>query len=47
MTAKEAPSGDEWLHEIKHDGYRVLAWKEGQRIQLFSRSGNEFTNRFD
>jgi bifunctional non-homologous end joining protein LigD len=45
-AAKEAPSGDGWLHEIKHDGYRVLARKDGQRITLFSRSGNEFTNRF-
>jgi hypothetical protein len=33
-AAKEAPSGDEWLHEIKHDGYRVLARKDGQRIKL-------------
>jgi bifunctional non-homologous end joining protein LigD len=45
-AAKEAPSGDGWLHEIKHDGFRVLARKDGQRITLFSRSGNEFTNRF-
>jgi ATP-dependent DNA ligase len=45
-AAREAPSGDEWLHEIKHDGYRVLARKDGQRIQLFSRSGDEFTKRF-
>jgi bifunctional non-homologous end joining protein LigD len=45
-AATEAPSGDGWLHEIKHDGYRVLARKDGQRIKLFSRSGNELTNRF-
>jgi bifunctional non-homologous end joining protein LigD len=45
-AAKEPPSGDGWLHEIKHDGYRVLARRHGQRIQLFSRSGNELTNRF-
>jgi bifunctional non-homologous end joining protein LigD len=45
-AAKEAPSGDGWLHEIKHDGYRVLARKDGQRITLFSRSGNQLTNRF-
>jgi bifunctional non-homologous end joining protein LigD len=38
-AAKEAPfSGDGWLHEIKHDGFRVLARKDGQRIKLFSRS---------
>jgi len=34
------------VHEINHDGYRVLARKDGQRVQLFSRAGNEFTNRF-
>ena len=45
-AAKEPPSGDGWLHEIKHDGYRVLARKDGQHIKLFSRSGNELTNRF-
>jgi bifunctional non-homologous end joining protein LigD len=26
------PSGDQWLHEIKHDGFRVIARKDGPRV---------------
>jgi bifunctional non-homologous end joining protein LigD len=40
------PSGSEWLHEIKHDGFRVIARKDGDRIRLYSRPGNDFTRRF-
>jgi ATP-dependent DNA ligase len=32
-----APSGDQWWHEIKHDGIRVIARKEDKRIKLYSR----------
>jgi bifunctional non-homologous end joining protein LigD len=39
-------SGKEWLHEIKHDGFRVVARKIDNRVKLFSRSGNELTERF-
>ena len=28
------PSGDLWLHEIKHDGFRVIARKDGDRVRL-------------
>jgi ATP-dependent DNA ligase len=38
--------GKEWLHEIKHDGFRVVARKFDQRVKLFSRSGNDLTERF-
>ena len=41
-----APSGTEWLHEIKHDGIRVIARKQDQRIKLYSRPGNDLTPRF-
>jgi ATP-dependent DNA ligase len=40
------PSGDLWLHEIKHDGFRVIARKDGDRVQLYSRAGNDMTHRF-
>src|SRR4249920_583072 len=40
------PSGALWLHEIKHDGFRVLARKDGNRVQLYSRHGNDLTKRF-
>jgi bifunctional non-homologous end joining protein LigD len=34
------PSGSEWLHEIKHDGFRVIARKKGAQVRLYSRPGN-------
>jgi bifunctional non-homologous end joining protein LigD len=40
------PSGPGWLHEIKHDGFRILARKQGERVQVWSRRGPDFTNRF-
>jgi bifunctional non-homologous end joining protein LigD len=40
------PSGREWLHEIKHDGFRVIARKDGPRARLYSRPGNDLTHRF-
>jgi len=45
-SAPQAPSGEEWLHEIKHDGFRVIARKEGTRMRLYSRPGNDLTDRF-
>src|SRR5262249_40426619 len=35
------PSGPEWLHEIKHDGFRIIARKA--QVRLYSRPGNDFT----
>jgi hypothetical protein len=40
------PSGSLWLHEIKHDGFRVIARKHGDRVRLYSRPGNDLTRRF-
>src|SRR2546423_14819657 len=40
------PSGGEWLHEIKHDGFRVIARKKGTQVRLYSRPGNDLTHRF-
>jgi len=34
------------VHEIKHDGFRIIARKDGQRVKLYSRPGNDFTRRF-
>src|SRR5271165_5314855 len=45
-NAPQPPSGEEWLHEIKHDGFRVIARKEGKRVKLYSRPGNDLTHRF-
>jgi bifunctional non-homologous end joining protein LigD len=40
------PSGILWLHEIKHDGFRIIARKDGPRVRLYSRPGNDLTDRF-
>jgi bifunctional non-homologous end joining protein LigD len=40
------PAGSQWLHEIKHDGFRIIARKDGDRVRLYSRPGNDFTRRF-
>jgi hypothetical protein len=40
------PHSREWLHEIKHDGFRVIARKDGPRVRLYSRPGNDLTHRF-
>jgi ATP-dependent DNA ligase len=45
-TKAPTPSGDVWLHEIKHDGFRVIARKDPNRVKLYSRPGNDLTDRF-
>jgi bifunctional non-homologous end joining protein LigD len=42
----QLPSGGQWLHEIKHDGFRVIARKKGSQVRLYSRPGNDLTHRF-
>jgi ATP-dependent DNA ligase len=42
--AKAPPSGPGWLHEIKHDGFRILARRDSAGVRLFH--GNDFTARF-
>ena len=43
---KEVPRGDGWLHEVKWDGYRVVAYVEAGEATLFSRRRNPLTERF-
>jgi len=40
------PSGDGWLHELKHDGYRILARLDGRRAELWSRNERDWTKNF-
>jgi bifunctional non-homologous end joining protein LigD len=44
--ATQPPTGDAWLHEIKHDGFRVIARKDDHQVRLYSRPGNSLTDRF-
>ena len=44
--APRAPSGPLWLHEIKHDGFRIIARKDSRRTRLYDRLGNDLTQCF-
>jgi bifunctional non-homologous end joining protein LigD len=44
--ANTPPAGDGWVHEIKHDGFRIHARREEGRTRLFTRNGYDFTARF-
>jgi bifunctional non-homologous end joining protein LigD len=39
----ETPAGDDWVHEIKYDGYRMLCRIDKGKVTVFSRSGKEWT----
>ena len=43
---REIPQGDNWLHELKFDGYRILAWITDEGVRLISRNGKDWTARF-
>ncbi len=43
--ARTVPSGPQWVHEIKHDGYRFICRRDGDRVRVFSRRGYEWTDR--
>jgi bifunctional non-homologous end joining protein LigD len=43
--ADDPPQGEGWLHEIKYDGYRLLAAVAGDRVRLNARSGLDWTKR--
>ncbi len=44
-TAATAREGESWLHELKFDGYRIQARKQGAKVQLLTRSGLDWTHR--
>jgi bifunctional non-homologous end joining protein LigD len=44
--AKTPPTGPDWIHEIKHDGFRVMARRDGKKVRLISRNGKDLTYRF-
>jgi bifunctional non-homologous end joining protein LigD len=42
----KAPSGERWIHEVKFDGYRVQVHLANTAVKIFTRRGNDWTNRF-
>ena len=43
-AGKQVPS--DWIHEVKHDGYRMLVIRESSRVRLLSRNGTDWTKRY-
>ena len=41
--ARSVPSGPQWVYEIKHDGFRFICWRVGDRVRVFSRIGHEWS----
>jgi bifunctional non-homologous end joining protein LigD len=44
--ADKPPSGADWIHEIKHDGFRMMVRRNGASVRLFTRNGYDWTNRY-
>jgi bifunctional non-homologous end joining protein LigD len=44
--APKPPSGPDWVHEIKHDGYRLIVRRDGEAVRLFTRRGHDWTVRY-
>ena len=42
--ATKVPHHPAWIHEIKHDGYRLIIQREGRRVRLFTRLGRGAVN---
>ena len=40
------PTGSDWLHEVKYDGYRLRLERDGDRIRLITRGGYNWTDRY-
>jgi ATP-dependent DNA ligase len=41
-NAAKVPAGPEWLHEIKHDGFRIRVERDGDRVRLITRGGKRY-----
>jgi bifunctional non-homologous end joining protein LigD len=44
--ADKVPAGDDWIHEIKYDGYRMMVIREQDRVRLISRGGHDWAKFF-
>src|SRR5215467_14555351 len=45
VQASRPPSGPDWVHEIKHDGYRLIARRYGPEVRLYTRNADDWTAR--
>jgi bifunctional non-homologous end joining protein LigD len=44
-VGQTVPAGPQWAYEIKHDGYRFICRRDGDRVRVFSRRGHDWTDR--
>jgi ATP-dependent DNA ligase len=44
--SERVPIGGEWIHEIKHDGYRMMVRRDVSGVRLLTRNGKDWTGRF-
>src|SRR6476661_6131498 len=45
-TGKQVPTGPDWLHEVKYDGYRMMLHRDGDRVRLLTRGGHDCLSRY-
>ena len=44
--ANKVPESKNWIHQIKHDGDRLIVQHERQRVRLFTRNGHDWSGRY-
>ncbi len=42
----KVPASPDWIHEIKHDGYRLIVQRDGSKVRLFTKNGHDWTSRY-
>jgi bifunctional non-homologous end joining protein LigD len=42
----QVPTGADWIHEIKHDGYRLIVHRQDKVVRLFTRNGHDWTDQY-
>ncbi len=43
--SRTVPTGPQWAYEIKHDGFRFLAMRQGKRVRVYSRGGHDWSKQ--
>ena len=46
VLKRQPPTGPQWLHEVKFDGWRAQLHKAGDEVAIFTRKGHDYTKRF-
>jgi bifunctional non-homologous end joining protein LigD len=44
-NGRTVPTGPQWAYEIKHDGFRFIYRRDGERVRVYSRNGRDWTDR--